>query len=214
MTGSAAAVTQLFAVLPNGSTIPQVGKITIAKRKPSKPPVTIRYPHGIRTTEASAPREPITLLLVLGALAGAVTVSAVRMLAGIAASAASTTKTEASASIARALASLSEPGARHAEVLGPVVRAVADGVLERVYESALTPERVVSTADGEIAFYFVGSARTAGGAHVRYGTVICDSDGAITALYEDRVSGETRAWEVPTGGLDEALGIIGGFVGG
>jgi hypothetical protein len=116
--------------------------------------------------------------------------------------------------IAKALRALREPGARHVDVVGPLAFESAEHVLERVREGCLTAERVVSTADGEIAFYFRGQERTPGGAHRRYGTIVCDSDGALTALVEDRITRETKAWDVARDDLDEALGIIGDFVGG
>ncbi len=180
-------------------------------RKPSKPLAILRFPYGVGSAQAaaSASNELRGVLLVSGALAMTAAFSA-GMLARIMAKSVSETRKELPDAVTRTLRSFAGPGARHK--VGALVLDVAERALDCIRTSGLSVERVVSTADGEVAFYFVGRQLTPGGAHRRYGTVVCDEDGALTALCEDRVSRETKVWDVPAGELDEALGIIGSFI--
>jgi hypothetical protein len=57
----------------------------------------------------------------------------------------------------------------------------ASKVLLSIQVVGLSPERIVPTRDGEIAFYFRGRERLPGGAHRYYGAMVCDSDGDITS---------------------------------
>ncbi len=112
--------------------------------------------------------------------------------------------------VVKTLRSFLEPAARHR--VDAITIDFAERALERIREGGLIVERVVSTAEGEVAFYFVGNERTPGGAYRRYGTIVCDADAGLAALYEDRITGDSKVWEVPAGDLDEALGIIGSFI--
>jgi hypothetical protein len=112
-----------------------------------------------------------------------------------------------------ALATLRAPGARHRAKVADIAFQSAERVVAAIKAAELVPERVVTTSQGEVAFYFRGQERTAGGASRRYGTIVCDSDGDTTVLLADRVSAESKAWRID-GRLSEALAIIGDFVDG
>lgn len=96
--------------------------------------------------------------------------------------------------------------------IGLVAIEIADDVLCALQEQNVVPKRVMTTRDNEIAFYFYGRERTAGGAHRRYATIVCDSDGDITALIDDRISDARHVWEVPRSELSGSLDEIAAFI--
>ncbi len=113
--------------------------------------------------------------------------------------------------LAASLAALRAPGARHRAKVADVAFDNAEGVLSAIREAGVIAERVVTTSQGEVAFYFRGNERLAGGAARRYATIVCDSDGDRTALLADRVSNESEAWRVE-GSVANALARIESFL--
>ena len=86
-------------------------------------------------------------------------------------------------------------------------------VLEALVGASLIPARVALTADRAIAFVFFDGELIAGGAHRRVATLTCSEDG-LSALLEDRQSGQRRVWDVEDAQLPDSLSRIKDFVAG
>lgn len=59
----------------------------------------------------------------------------------------------------------------------------------------MSPDRIIVRRDGELAAYYPSKDLLPGGASARYGTLVLDADGDVTALVEDRAAGTYEAFD-------------------
>jgi hypothetical protein len=90
-----------------------------------------------------------------------------------------------------------------------LAKATARDVMERLRESDLAPERLVSNSDGDIGFYFFGTETLPGGSHRRYARIGCSVEG-LTLTLEDRVERKLEVTDIETddASIDQAVATI------